>query len=597
MCYGRDQFLVSAGGADEFEGGMVGAWSLKRFSSFSLRVSDPSSSAGRNSERAEILPDISDLSNLLRFSPFEGEVHLDDQRLVLLNIQALITLRRELIEAIGPRRAREIYFRVGHAAGTREALIALKVRSDQPEIDAFLVGPQLHALRGEVLVEPARIEANTKMGTYYNELIWRNSAEAESHVASFAGSSEPVCWMQIGYASGYTSALMERPILFREVECVACGDETCRIVGRPAEDWPDDDNIVQMPRLPAVEIAGDGRSRPPAGVVGASPGFFGAWHLLQRVAPFDTTVLLRGETGAGKEAFARCLHEASPRATHELFTVNCAAIPESLVDTELFGVERGAFTGAVQARAGWFEAAHGSSLFLDEIGTLSLTTQAKLLRVLQDGRINRVGGTKTQKVDVRLICATNLDLDEEVEKGRFRLDLLHRLNIFPIVIPPLRDRRDDIPPLIALFLDRFNQKTGRRVAGLTQSAIDALLRYDFPGNVRQLENMIERAAILTLEDEPIDMLHLFHGATQLRTAILRPDMLDAHGDLHLHLSDQSPLPTSAQAVPHQPFAINATTIGKAMEDAEGNLSQAARKLGLTRATLRYRLKKMADKSK
>ena len=227
---------------------------------------------------------------------------------------------------------------------------------------------------------------------------------------------------------------------------------------------------------------------------------------------------------------------------------------------------------------------------------MSLTTQAKLLRVLQDGRINRVGGTKTQKVDVRLICATNLDLDDEVEKGRFRLDLLHRLNIFPIVIPPLRDRRDDIPPLIALFLDRFNQKTGRRVAGLTQSAIDALLRYDFPGNVRQLENMIERAAILTLEDEPIDMLHLFHGATQLRKAILRPDMLDAHGDLHLHLSDHSPLPTSAQAVPHQPSAINATTIGKAMEDAEGNLSQAARKLGLTRATLRYRLKKMADKS-
>ena len=568
---------------------------MKRFTSFSLSVSDPGSARPPYPGHTDVLPDISDLSSLLRFSPFDGEVHLDDQRLVLLNVQALITLRREMIEAIGPRRAREIYFRMGHAAGTREALIALKVRSDQPEIDAFLVGPQLHALRGEVLVEPMRIEANTEMGTYYNELVWRNSAEAECHVASFGGSSEPVCWMQVGYASGYTSAVMERPMLFREVECVACGDTTCRIVGRPAEDWPDDDNIVQMPRLPVPGIANSERPGPPAGVVGASPGFFGAWHLLQRVAPFDTTVLLRGETGVGKEAFARCLHEASPRAKHELFTVNCAAIPEALVDTELFGVERGAFTGAVQTRPGWFEAAHGSTLFLDEIGTLSLTTQAKLLRVLQDGRTNRVGSTKTQKFDVRLVCATNLDLDEEVKKGHFRLDLLHRLNVFPIVIPPLRDRRDDIPPLIALFLDRFNQRTARRIGGLTQSAIDALLRYDFPGNVRQLENMIERAAILTLEDEPIDMLHLFHGATQLRKAILTPDMVDHHGDLHLHRSDLPLSSTGARDGPDRVSAtVDAATIRRAIEDAEGNLSQAARKLGLTRAALRYRSKKLAD---
>ncbi len=570
---------------------------MTRFTRFSLSADASSSQPSRPAGDLQNLPDMSDLSDLLRFSPYEGQVRLDDQRLVMLNLQALITLRREMIDAVGPRRAREIYFRMGHAAGTREALIALKVRADQPEIDAFLVGPQLHALRGEVLVEPTRIEANTETGTYYNELIWRNSAEAECHVASFGGSSEPVCWMQIGYASGYTSAVMERPMLFREVECVACGDATCRIVGRPAEDWPDDVRIVQMPQSATAPPPGDQQLRPPAGVVGASPGFFGAWHLLQRVAPFDTTVLLRGETGVGKEAFARALHDASPRAHKEMFSVNCAAIPETLVDTELFGVERGAFTGAVQTRPGWFEAAHGSTLFLDEIGTLSMTTQAKLLRVLQGGRINRVGSTKTQQVDVRLICATNLDLDHEVENGRFRLDLHHRLNIFPIVIPPLRDRRDDIPPLIAFFLDRFNQRTGRRIAGFTQSAIDALLRYDFPGNVRQLENMIERAAILTLENEPIDMLHLFHGATQLRKAILKPAQADAHGDLHLHELVQTPDHEGSdisRTAPASLALVEARLIRKAMQDADGNLSRAARALGLTRAKLRYRLKNMTD---
>ncbi len=556
---------------------------MNRFTSFSLTAQDAVGTPSGLADQALNLPDISDLSDLLRFSPYDGQVRLDDQRMILLNIQALITLRREMIDALGPRRAREIYFRVGHAAGTREAMIALKVRADQPEIDAFLVGPQLHALRGEVLVEPMRIEADTEAGTYYNELIWRNSAEAESHVASFGGSSEPVCWMQVGYASGYTSAVMERPMLFREVECVACGDATCRIVGRPAEEWPDDADIVQMPRVTARPAARGGQA-PPPGVVGASPGFFGAWHLLQRVASFDTTVLLRGETGVGKEAFARALHDASPRAAREMFSVNCAAIPDSLVDAELFGVERGAYTGAVSTRAGWFEAAHGSTLFLDEIGTLSMTTQAKLLRVLQDGRINRVGSTKAQNIDVRVICATNLDLDHEVAQGRFRLDLLHRLNVFPIIIPPLRDRRDDIPPLIAFFLDRFNRKTGRRISGFTQAAIDALLRYDFPGNVRQLENMIERAAILTLEEEPIDMLHLFHGATQVRKAILRPAAADAHGDLHLH--------EPAQTLDAPASGLDAQTIRKAMEEAEGNLSRAARKLGLTRAKLRYRIKMM-----
>jgi two-component system response regulator HydG len=564
---------------------------MSRFTTFSLNAGDVAEAAGGDSRGVPGMPDITDLSSLLRFIPQQGEVWLDDQRMVILNLQSLVTLRRELVETLGPRRAREILFRMGHAAGTREAVIALKVRADEPEIDAFLVGPQLHALRGEVFVEPTRIEADSCSGTYYNELVWRNSAEAQAHVSCFGGSSEPVCWMQIGYASGYTSAMMERPMLFKEVECVACGDATCRIVGRPAEDWSDDADAVQMP-LVAVRSEHTHADNTPMGIVGTSPGFLGAWHLLNRVASLDTTVLLRGESGVGKEVFAQALHAASTRAKKKLFCVNCAAIPESLIDTELFGVERGAFTGAAQSRPGWFEAADGSTLFLDEIGTLSLTTQAKLLRVIQEGEFNRVGSTVTRRVNVRLVCATNQNLEEEVEHSRFRLDLLHQLNVFPIVIPPLRERREDIPPLVGFFLRRFIQRTGRRISGFTQSAIDGLLTYSFPGNVRQLENMIERAAILTLEDEPIDMLHLFHGINQLRKVFYTPVVSDQDGALHLTVPYAAERALAGESPRIRSLAdVEGQAIREALQASDGNLSKAARRLGLTRAKLRYRVKR------
>jgi DNA-binding NtrC family response regulator len=556
-----------------------------RFTSFSLIAND---SAGQCDAAEPTLPDISDLSARIRFSPQEGQVWLDDQRVVLMNIDALIALRRELVESVGPRRAREILFRMGHAAGCREAMIALKVRADMPEIDAFLVGPQLHALRGEVRVEPVRIEADRATGRYFSELIWRNSAEAECHVACFGGSAEPVCWMALGYASGYTSTVMDRPILFRETACIACGDPTCRIVGRPAEEWPGDLDIVRMPR---VELAPHS-DQLADGLVGASPGFLGAWHLLKRVAPMDTTVLLLGETGVGKELFARALHSASGRAGRPMHAVNCAAIPETLIDAELFGVERGAYTGATHSRAGWFEAADKATLFLDEVGTLDLTAQAKLLRVIQEGRFNRVGSTTARVVDVRLICATNLDLDEQVEKGGFRADLLHRLNIFPIHIPPLRDRRDDIPHLLNYFLERFNRRTGRSVPGFTQAAVDGLLLFDFPGNIRQLENMIERAAILTPDEEPIELLHLFHGRQRLRRSFLTPVDSGSLAERQLEpgISPRpDPRPTDEVALSE----MESRMIRKAMEAAQGNVSRAARTLGISRATLRYRLKRLA----
>jgi transcriptional regulator with GAF, ATPase, and Fis domain len=208
-------------------------------------------------------------------------------------------------------------------------------------------------------------------------------------------------------------------------------------------------------------------------------------------------VLLLGETGTGKELIARAIHNSSPRKDKPMVKVNCAALPAGLIESELFGHERGAFTGAVERRVGKFELAHNGTLFLDEIGEMPLETQVKLLRVLQEREFERLGGKSMIKVNVRIICATNRNLEEEVSKGRFRADLYYRLNVFPIQLPPLRDRVQDIAPLAVFFLKRFASNNGRSISVISPSVIAELERYPWPGNVRQLEHVIERAVLLT----------------------------------------------------------------------------------------------------
>jgi Nif-specific regulatory protein len=213
------------------------------------------------------------------------------------------------------------------------------------------------------------------------------------------------------------------------------------------------------------------------------------------VAKSNSTVLLRGESGTGKELFARAIHDLSPRKSKAFVKLNCAALPESVLESELFGHEKGAFTGAVGQRAGRFEMAHGGTLLLDEIGEISASFQAKLLRVLQEGEFERVGGNRTLKVDVRLICATNKNLEEAVTKGEFRADLYYRINVVPVFLPALRDRPGDIPLLAHAFLDRFNAENGRHL-GISATAMEMLKRCYFPGNVRELENCIRRTATM-----------------------------------------------------------------------------------------------------
>lgn len=234
-------------------------------------------------------------------------------------------------------------------------------------------------------------------------------------------------------------------------------------------------------------------------IVGVSSALEAVFRAVELVAPTDSTVLIQGETGTGKELIARAIHKISPRCNQPFVTVNCAAIPPDLLESELFGYERGAFTGAFAKKLGRFETAHQGTLFLDEIGELRPEIQPKLLRLLQEQEFERLGSTRTHHVNVRLIAATNRDLARMVEDNQFRGELFYRLNIFPIYLPPLRERRDDIVPLLHYFVERFARRMEREIHSIPQETIMALLSYDWPGNIRELQNMIERAVIFSTE--------------------------------------------------------------------------------------------------
>jgi formate hydrogenlyase transcriptional activator len=231
-------------------------------------------------------------------------------------------------------------------------------------------------------------------------------------------------------------------------------------------------------------------------IIGQSAPVRQLLHNVEQVAPTEATVLIQGETGTGKELVARAVHDRSRRKDRPLVKVNCGSIPAGLVESELFGHEKGAFTGATQRRVGRFELANGGTIFLDEVTELPIDTQVKLLRVLQEGEFERVGSSQTIKVDVRVIAATNRDLKEMVTNGTFRSDLFYRLNVFPLEVPALRERKDDIPLLVNFFLSKFGKKLGKELRGVSQKAMDGLLRYHWPGNVRELQNIVERAAVL-----------------------------------------------------------------------------------------------------
>jgi two-component system response regulator HydG len=308
-------------------------------------------------------------------------------------------------------------------------------------------------------------------------------------------------------------------------------------------------------------------------IVGKSRAMKDLLDMLAMVSPSEATVLITGESGTGKELIARCIHYNSPRKSHPMVVVNCAALTDTLLESELFGHEKGAFTGADKRREGRFMQADKGTIFLDEIGETSPTMQAKLLRVIQEREIERVGGEETLKVDVRILAATNRNLEEDVSAGKFREDLFYRLNVVTLNVPALRDRRDDIPLLAQHFLEKYSVKNRKTVKGFTPQAMDLLVKYEWPGNVRELENAIERAVIL-LTGEHI-------SEKELPLSILQ----------NVDAAEEHLLSPAAAADPRPLEEVEREAILAALEAVGGNKSEAARRLGITRKTLHQKLKR------
>jgi transcriptional regulator with GAF, ATPase, and Fis domain len=581
-------------------------------------------------------PDMQDLVDRLYFNPKEGLIWLGDKRMMLMHVESFGALRQELLESNGVEFTRGLLTRVGYLTGQRDADLAIQARGTGNELDICAAGGQLHALSGIVEVEPVCIEFDQAKGYKYGEFTWKRSVESDVHIAANGVSTDPICWMEVGYSSGFMSRLMGRHLLAREMECQGCGHHRCRVIVKPVEDWDntEDDLKYFQPRVtdhrraqPTRPVKATTLPTPsPFGLedngtaqtdfdrpVGSSAAYHIAMHKILRVAGTNATVLLLGESGVGKTMFAHELHSNSLRANTPFVEINCAAIPEQLIESELFGVQRGAYSGATDPRPGRFEIADGGTIFLDEVATLSMTAQGKLLRVLQSGHLERLGSNKTIKVDVRVIAATNEDLANAVKAGRFRSDLFYRLNVFPITIAPLRERKDDLPLLLDSVMRRLSTRHGRQLAGVTPRALQVILDYHWPGNIREFENVIERAIILADDGDLLDIRHL-SGLDALGGQIERIGTVswDTGPAIGIRMPDVAPPSVGAaqqvnashdqllalvkrtlQRGPVRLSEIEEVYIEVAMQLSDKNISRAATLLGLSRAQLDYRLKKMS----
>lgn len=482
---------------------------------------------------------VGDLSLIesLRADEAAGAIHFKDRRMLLLDAEAMGMLRKRLIEIFGAYEARNVLGYFGYANGYRDALTLKELFDWDNEEEWLSAGLRMLALQGFARVESHRFKIED--GAFEGEAEWASSYEAEQHLRQLGTSEAPVCWALMGYASGYVSAVAGRDVFFLEKECAAQGHERCYLIGKSEWDLDEEGEDFRIAREAmikgqsldqalqrAIKETAEMRrlihelerqqekvrrlesqvyylqeaskeAYPTSELVGSSAAFKRALRDARTVAGSDSTVLIEGETGTGKELFARFIHARSRRSERPLVTVNCAALPGGLIESELFGHEKGAFTGALQRKLGRFEIAHGATIFLDEIGELPLEAQAKFLRVLQQGEFERVGGAQTIKVDVRVLAATNRSLQQLVDEGKFRADLYYRLNVFPITIPPLRERGDDLVLLVNYFAQKYRIQFHKKISSISRSSLESLKNYRWPGNVRELENIVERAVLLS----------------------------------------------------------------------------------------------------
>ena len=453
------------------------------------------------------------LNNILNQSSKDASVHFLQQRVLIFDALALGLLRKELIDTFGYHKARKVLTGFGFAHGWRTAKM---LSDDLPEVlHDRNGGEHLHRQLG--LVNTTNIEVHNRKT---NDLLIRsemeNSYEAEQHINLIGPTDEETCWTLSGFASGYETFKQGREVYFIETKCVSKGDPHCQMEGRFKETWGDQINkhlpyfevdgiskaLVKQDFL-AQQICNNNKSTmvdspvdPIPGFIARSPEMIKLINIAASAARVDSTVLISGDSGVGKEHISRYVHQTSSRSDSPFISVNCAALSENLLEAELFGHAKGAFTGAHKARIGLFEEANGGTLFLDEIGEISLNMQVKLLRVLQEKEIKRIGENTSRKLDVRIIAATNRLLGDEVKKGNFRQDLYYRLRVIELKIPNLVQRREDILPIANAFLQKFSLNMKRHVIGLSRPAVKRLMDYPWPGNVRELANSMEYAVAL-----------------------------------------------------------------------------------------------------
>ena len=472
------------------------------------------------------------LFGLVEFRPDDGSMYFKDRRMVMLGASSFEGWRAILVTALGEEEARKAVMRFGYCEGYFSFFAAQSLFGSH---EGFVVAPRLSEIMGilraevhSVCEDPSKFEV---VSYHYN------SIEAEQRLIYHGLSETPVCWWATGFASGYCTAERGLEIYYKEKECAACGGDHCVVVGREAAGWRDElcarrgdygfrdftdvENLWKELRQRYSALV----SRREKAAAGASPrnnstalrdqtlnelekGRFivreeATLEILDQavcVARLNTPVLVQGETGTGKEFLVNLIHQQSARREQELVSVNCAALTESLLESELFGHTRGAFTGAVSDKPGLFELAASGTLFLDEIGEMPLTLQAKLLRAIENGEIRRVGSNKTIRVNPRIIAATNRNLQEMSAAGKFREDLYFRLNSFVIQLPPLRERCASIPAMVQRFLNEVSCAFGKKVNSVSPEAMAKLIAYRWPGNVRELKHAIERAVVVTRFD-------------------------------------------------------------------------------------------------
>lgn len=530
----------------------------------------------------------------------------------LRSAEGFAWLLKGLLRSFGQESTRCLLKCHGYNLGSREAEVALLRQTEAPAhrpmyalIDALRMHMQVHK------VSPGQAHGDGWDGT----LEWHCVPEAlqGQNFENRINQENTFVWLLLGYAAGYLNQFFDRNYHITYARQTVQGEVTFRFFARASRDAKDFDQDLLLhnfkpgtgrqafPGLEATAAALVQPKRAPRTILREESELA---TVLQQVATTDATVLLLGESGVGKSLVAGELHAMSLRGQQPWVEINCAAIPEQLIESELFGVERGAFSGATLSRKGKFEQAHGGTIFLDEVGLLSPGAQCKLLRVLQSGEFERLGSNATVRCDIRVIAATNEPLERLVGEGKFRGDLYFRLNVFPVHIPPLRDRRNEIPGMASAIIQRLAEKYRKKIPRCSAPAREALLAYDWPGNIRELENVLERAVILCPSSTEIQPAHLGELVNKCRAQDAQarglaptqeslrgpgPQGLSAPSKAALNVDDWADQMLESGVVSLS--AIKDAMLRAALRHSHGNATLAAASLGLTRGQLTYQLKK------